>query len=255
MLLDRFVVELGSKLMEKDTAVLEKEIEVSKFFTFDPNHVDHNEMLALGMAPNIARRVNKYRDAGGVFKKKADLLKIYGLDSALYTRLEPFIEIAQRASGPAHPVKIQKRNVEEKVVLQDLNEADTTDLKKIHGIGNVLSLRIVRYRALLGGFISLQQLEDVYGLKPEVMDDLKERYFIAEEFEPSKINVNQDNYDKLAYHPYISKNQARSILAFRMQHGAFSDLNDLLEIDLLDKETFAKVSPYLQLGSKTSAGN
>ena len=56
--------------------------------------------------------------------------------------------------------KIAHRSIPRK----DLNEVDSVWLTSIHGIGPVLSKRLVKYRKLLGGFNSIDQLKEVYGL-------------------------------------------------------------------------------------------
>ena len=252
VLLKQFINEIDSRLVEKDQMAPPEFLEEKKLFAFDPNDVTQEQMITLGISEKIAGRIDKYRKAGGTFVARSDLMKIYGFDSLLYTELAPFIVIPQPQQHISE-AKAQAEVLETKLVLRDVNQADTSDLKEIYGIGPVLSSRILSYRELLGGFVNLQQLNEVYGLKPEVVDRLKERYFISADFEPRKININRNDYDKLTYHPYISKNLARAILAYRLQHGVFTDLNDLLKVDLLDEETFAKISPYLQLGSGPAA--
>ena len=49
----------------------------------------------------------------------------------------------------------------------DLNTADTTALQTIQGIGPASARRIVRYRSLIGGFSSTDQLLKVWGISPE----------------------------------------------------------------------------------------
>ena len=49
----------------------------------------------------------------------------------------------------------------------ELNEADTLTLKKIPGIGSTFARRIVRYRELLGGYYTVEQLAEVYGIDEE----------------------------------------------------------------------------------------
>ena len=57
----------------------------------------------------------------------------------------------------------------------DINTANAEDLQKIHGIGQVLSQRIIRYRERLQGFALETQLAEVYGLSPEVVARLQDR--------------------------------------------------------------------------------
>lgn len=54
----------------------------------------------------------------------------------------------------------------------ELNSADTTELKRLRGIGSVLSARIVKYRTKLGGFSSVEELKNVYGLSDETYQSI-----------------------------------------------------------------------------------
>ena len=55
----------------------------------------------------------------------------------------------------------------------ELNSADTTALKKVPGIGSVFAKRIIKYRELLGGFYSVEQLGEVYGIDEERYKSMK----------------------------------------------------------------------------------
>lgn len=54
----------------------------------------------------------------------------------------------------------------------EINTADTTELKRLRGIGSVLSARIVKYRGKIGGFTSVEQLRNIYGLSQETYEDI-----------------------------------------------------------------------------------
>lgn len=128
----------------------------------------------------------------------------------------------------------------------DLNQADTAQLKMIYGIGSVLSNRIVKYRNWLGGYISTQQLHEVYGLKEEVLDTLVKYSFISQDFEPERININSTPAYLLDDHPYMEKAIAKNIENYIRQHGALTGSSQLYEIELLDSATINKIIPYLK---------
>ena len=46
----------------------------------------------------------------------------------------------------------------------DVNKATALDFQKVYGIGPVYSKRIVKFRAIFGGFVHMDQLQQVYGL-------------------------------------------------------------------------------------------
>lgn len=59
-----------------------------------------------------------------------------------------------------------------KPLVVNLNDADTTTLMLIHGIGPTFASRIVRYRDRLGGFTHKEQLLEVYGFTPELLNHI-----------------------------------------------------------------------------------
>ena len=70
---------------------------------FDPNLITLEEGLSLGMEEKVIRTLMKFRERGGVFREKADLKKIYGLNNQLYAELEPFISIASLEKDTVGP--------------------------------------------------------------------------------------------------------------------------------------------------------
>jgi len=140
--------------------------------------------------------------------------------------------------------KVKER---EKLITYDLNLADTTQLRSVYGIGSVLSNRIIKYRQLLGGFTSKNQLQEVYGLEDSVISKLNKRFYISLDFEPKRLKLNSDKSYVLDDHPYITKKIASAIDAYRFQHGAFKSVDDLNQIVIFDSSTVKKISPYLSL--------
>ena len=122
-------------------------------FPFDPNTADSTQLLRLGLEPWQVRNIYKYRARGGIYRKKEDFARLYGLTVKDYRRLEPYIRISSdylpastlvqeehhERDTLRYPVKIAEG---EQVVL---NTADTTELRKVPGIGAYYARRIVRY--------------------------------------------------------------------------------------------------------------
>ncbi|MEO9474297.1 MAG: helix-hairpin-helix domain-containing protein [Cyclobacteriaceae bacterium] len=125
----------------------------------------------------------------------------------------------------------------------DLNRATATQLQKIKGIGPVLSERIVKYRDYLGGFASYDQIREVYGLKPEVVEKLSEITFV--EGDIISIELNTDSIKLLAAHPYIDYKLARSIINYRKVHGNYTAPEELLSLKLMTDSLYQKLYPYI----------
>lgn len=219
-------------------------------FSFDPNVASQSTLSTLGFSGSTASRIIHYREKGGKFKIKSDLLKIYGMDSSLYARLYTFIQL------PALMASHQKKFIEtERPVITktkskikfDLNLADTAQLKKIYGIGPVLALRIVKYRLQLGGFIKPEQIAEVYGLDSSVVNKILKVSFLDQNFQPNLINVNTASEFDLDAHPYITKPMAKAIVTYRFQHGKFDKVEDIRNLHLFNEQVASKLMPYLKV--------
>jgi competence protein ComEA len=207
---------------------------------FDPNSASPTELMSVGIPKYIAERINQYRLKGGKFRVKSDLAKIYGFDSTLYQTLMPYIELPDKLEAK----KIDKPKIDVRVAEYDINIADTTDLKLVRGIGSVLASRIIKYRQALGGFISSDQVNEVYGLDSLVILELK-AFHISSGFSPEKIKINHASDQELDKHPYISLKQAKAIVTFRLQHGSYRSIDDLKQIKLLDARVIERIQPYI----------
>jgi DNA uptake protein ComE-like DNA-binding protein len=215
-------------------------------FSFDPNTLSQQKFEALGFTPKLALRIVHYRQKGGKFKIKSDLLKMYGMDSTFYETLIPFINLPGKKAETPHAAKSFKDNIEQKKFARfDLNQADTAQLRTIFGIGEKRSLRIIAYREKLGGFISQDQIGEIYTLDTAVVKALTRASFIGENFVPRKLLINSATEFELAAHPYLSKTAARQIVAYRFQHGKFQSTDDLRKIQTLDPKIIEKIASYL----------
>ena len=218
-------------------------IQVDSLFLFDPNTALFVELKMLGFEIETANKLIRYRERGGRFVVKADVMKIYGMDSIFFKHIYPFIDLPVVKESTKSFKKAFTKNTTDS--LFDLNLVDSTKLLDVFGIGTVLSSRIVRYRAKLGGFISENQLFEVYGLDSVVAKRLSDLSFINQSFKPEKINLNTFTEKQLSSHPYLSRSDAGAIVAYRFQHGPFKSIEDIRNIQSLDKKTFIKIESYL----------
>jgi DNA uptake protein ComE-like DNA-binding protein len=235
-----------------------KEINEPNFTSFDINKANANQLQASGFPQFLAERIVKYREKVKPFDSKSELLKIYDLDSSFYNKIYPYIRISkienkekQLKSGNKEIKKVQKTVFKKDIKINSsklkpvaINNADTLQLQEIYGIGPAYSKRIIDYRELIGGYKSLNQLNEVYGLKKENLDSLKKYIFIRMKFEPRQLKVNTVDADSLQSHPYISYKEANLIINFRNQHGQYESSNDFYKIKVLDSAWVKKVSSY-----------
>ncbi|MDX2304113.1 MAG: helix-hairpin-helix domain-containing protein [Microscillaceae bacterium] len=220
---------------------------------FDPNEASLETLLALGFSQKTAARLINYRNKGGKFRKKSDLQKIYGVSEQLYQSLEPYISLP-RNTQETKSISQNRKNFQKKDSNENnsakfqinLNIADTATFKKIPGIGNVLSLRIVGFREKLGGFVNPEQIREVYGLKKEIADKLLANAVLGD-YPIRQININRAELAELKQHPYLSDAIARAIVNYRKQHGDFTSVEELLKIKIINSEILHKIAPYLSI--------
>ena len=217
----------------------------AKLFNFDPNIATKDELLALGFHVKLAERIINYRVKGGKFYKKEDLKKIYGMDTVhLYKIIYPYI-ILQVNQKKEYQTQIERNQGFAKNQIINLNTADSADLVKIRGIGPAFATRIIKFRDKLGGFVTLKQLYEVYGLDSNTVATLIKSFSIDNHFKPRLIAINQVDFDGLKTHPYIGYKFAKIILAYRKQHGSIKDVEQLKQIKLFTEKDIEKLVPYL----------
>jgi competence protein ComEA len=216
-------------------------------FPFDPNTASAGDFVSLGLPKKMAQRIIAYRAKGGRFRIKSDLKKIYGIDSIWLALHYPFVTLPEKTERPERKPADRSRKLPVAAIRFDLNNADTSQLIGVYGIGSRLARRITAYRSRLGGFISLDQLTEIYGLDSAVIIELKKKAFIAVDFSPRQININRAGKKELSRLPYISFSLANSIASYRFSHGDFQSLDDLMRLVLMDKLTFQRIKPYLTI--------
>ncbi|SCM55326.1 putative protein {ECO:0000313/EMBL:CEA16961,1} [Petrimonas mucosa] len=125
-----------------------------------------------------------------------------------------------------------------------LNSADTADWKRIPGIGSVFANRIVKYQNLLGGFVSVEQLREVYGIDDELF--LRISPYIQADDNYSKLQINRMEFRELLKHPYLNYRQVQAIVNLRKKRGKIASINELAMLDEFTSEDIFRIEPYLE---------
>ncbi len=229
-------------------------------FPFDPNTADSTSLLRLGLQPWQVRNIYKYRAKGGIYRTKADFARLYGLTVKQYRELEPYIRISSdylpastlfkdsiarkrvskdssyiRRDTLLYPVKIAPG---EHIVL---NKADSTMLKKVPGIGRYFARSIIRYGERLGGYVHVDQLDEIEDFPVD-----SKKFFIVENPQTKKLNVNTLSIFKMRKHPYMGFFRAKAIDDHRRIEGKIKDLSDLSYHRDFTPEAIERLRPYVE---------
>lgn len=225
----------------------------AELFAFDPNTVTVADWKRLGIREKTAVTIQNYLSKGGHFYKPEDLGKIYGLHKDEVERLMPYVRIAGAAKPEYKKAEFAADNADKKKEdyskpvytpkTIDINTADTTAFIALPGIGSKLAARIVNYREKLGGFHSVNQIGETYGLADSTFQKIKTRLTVTGGVR--KININTASATELKM-PYLPYNVVNAIVQYRNQHGAYKTVDDIRKVLLVDEALFNKVSPYLK---------
>jgi competence protein ComEA len=236
------------------------------FIRFNPNTVSVTELSRMGLSPFVIVNWMKYREAGGFFKEATDVEKIYGLDSLVLKEMRTFIYFSsidqqikdrervslRKNESLEHVPDVENKllpGAKEQLLRIDINRADTARLRLINGIGPVFSQRIVDFRKVLGGFYSIEQLGEVYGLPPDLIEKVRVNLIVNSE-DVSKMAVNSVSLRKLQAHPYINFYQAKEIVEYRRNNGSVTGREVLKKFSSFDEMSLEKVLPYLSFEEK-----
>jgi competence protein ComEA len=241
---------------------LQKEAKPKRtLFTFDPNTCDDAAWTALGFTQGQIKSIRNFIGKGGSFKTKADLSKMYVISQEEYEELYPYIALPDaiaydNTNNYANKPKDYNSNsynangyqkFDYSTILIEINSADTVEFKKLKGIGGFLARKIVEYRNKLGGYYSTEQLQEVYRMTPEKVDTIRKN-IVADVALIKKINVNTATVEVLSKHPYLNSSQAKTLVAYREQHGPFKTVEGIKKCVLIDAVTYEKVKHYLEVG-------
>nr|MBC7613498.1 helix-hairpin-helix domain-containing protein [Pseudopedobacter sp.] len=222
-------------------------------FNFNPNNLEIEDWMKLGLSEKQARTIKNYEAKGGRFKTKADVEKMYSISASTYEKLAPYIQIPDENSAgfedktqEMNTAKIENVKSTSPKVILDINKADSAEFTQIKGIGPAFASRIVKYRSRLGGFYKKEQLQEVWGLDSIKYAQIKNQTIISN-IQLHQININNCTFDEFKTFPYLSYKQMNAIINYRIQHGDYKVLDDLNKITILNTDLIKKIAPYITL--------
>ena len=178
-----------------------------------------------------------------MFKQKKDLQKVYGISDNFFSQLEPYILIENKSV-------IEKNNSNDKNVVAtptksqtkiELNAADSISLIGLNGVGPSFAKRILKYRGILGGYTSVEQLKEVYGFTDELYEKVKP-YIFVDANSVKKLDLNKDDFKVINKHPYLSYELTKTLFDWRKKTTInAANLKDIIN----DDAVYNKLLPYL----------
>lgn len=218
-----------------------------ELFSFNPNELNDSISKSLGMPQYLSSRIINYVNKGGRFRVKKDLLRIYGMDSSLFFRLEPYITLPDSAPELRKYTSDFETNkkFEKPMEVYDLNTCTYRQLTDISGIGEWRANKILNYRNRLGGFTSIEQLREISSIDSAVFEQLKKQLTVRT---PVFRKISLKNFQCLnGFHPYLKKELCHEIEEKLFLNPQLTDIEAIRSLPMMNDSIWQKLSPYLSL--------
>lgn len=223
---------------------------VPKIYPFNPNFITDFKGYKLGMSVSEIDRLLAYRKLNKYVNSPAEFQHVTKVSDSLLNAISPYFKFPDWVTHKKNtisydPKSFSKFEKKEKNVVLDINRASQEDLIKVYGIGAGLSERILKQKELLGGFVSMEQMKDVWGLSPEVIENLNKSFKVSMQPTLKKINVNNASVKELSQFPYFRYTLAKAIVTYRSMHGDIKTPADLTKINGFPVEKVNIIGLYL----------
>jgi len=221
----------------------------SKIHPFNPNFITDFKGYKLGMSSEEIDRLLDYRKQNKWINSKEDFKKVTKVSDSFLDQISSYFKFPDWISNPKPKYSDWRKGFKEKTFDQkiDLNSATQLELKKVNGIGEALSKRIIDYRDKLGGFTNDIQLYEVYGLDYQLTDKVRNDFTVKTPKEIIKMNLNKISASDIATVPGISFELAKRIWEFRILNEGIVDFIELKKIEGLTERKLQGIQLYLKL--------
>jgi DNA uptake protein ComE-like DNA-binding protein len=230
-----------------DSLKQQKETYKTKAYPFNPNFITDFKGYKLGMSVTEMDRLLAFRKLDKYVNSAEEFQKVTKISNSLLKTMSPYFKFPDWVNNKHSNFKtFENKDFSKKEVLKvlDINQASKEDLMKVYGIGNGLSERIVKQKEAYGGFVSMEQMDDVWGLSPEVVENLKTHFKVSERPNVKKININNASVKELTYFHNFGYTLAKEIVTYRTMKGDIK-VEDLTKIKDFPVEKIKIIALYL----------
>ena len=217
-------------------------------YPFNPNFITDFKGYKLGMSVAEIDRLLAYRKQNKFVNSAAEFQAVTKVSDSLLNAISPYFKFPDWVNNKKEYTTSTAKptfNKPEKIVVVDINQATKADLMKVYGIGDKISDRILDYKNKLGAFVSMEQLDDVWGLSPEVIAKLNQNFEVKSTAGIQKININNASIKELSQFPFFKYTLAKEIVVFRSMNGDIKT-EDLSKIKGFPVDKIKIIALYLE---------
>lgn len=221
----------------------------SKIYPYNPNFITDYKGYKYGMTTEqldrlfAFRKKNKYVNSAKEFQEVTKVSDSLLKEMAVYFKFPDWVNRKSEYVSKYRPFPMKEKEV---IIIKDINHATAEDLIKIRGIGEGISARILKEREKFGAFASMDQMQFIWGLSPEVVEYLNRYFKVVDVKDMKSININSASLKELSAFPFFNYTIAREILIYRSMNGKIKDVADLTKIKGLSIEKASVIALYLE---------
>lgn len=252
---------VGSEMNNEDKAwmLVQSEIDSLKniqatkkdtIYPFNPNYITDYKGYKLGMTIQEIDRLHAYRKQGKFVNSAEEFQQVTQVSNSFLSKISPYFKFPDwvKNKGTATSEKFHKflPKEKEKIIQKDINTATREDLIAVYGIGEKLADKILLEKEKLGGFVSMEQFQFMWGISPEAISDLEKRFSVKTQNGIRKIAINDLSQKELAKFPYFNYALAKEIVIYRTMNSGIKNIDDLTKIKGMPNEKIKIIALYLE---------
>lgn len=234
---------------EMDSLKLHKDVNTFKIYPYNPNFITDYKGYKLGMTTQELDRLFAFRKQNKYVNSAKEFQEVTGVSDSLLKVMSVNFKfpdwVNNKKEYSSNSFSFPKKE-KEVIVVKDINHATAEDLIKIRGIGEAISQRILKEREKYGGFATMEQMQFIWGLSPEVINYLNQYFKVGDVSQIKKININTASLKELSAYPFFNYSLAREILIFRSMNTRIKDVEDLTKIKGFPVEKVNIIALYLE---------
>lgn len=217
-------------------------------YPFNPNFITDFKGYKLGMKLEEIDRLLAFRKQNKFVNSAAEFQAVTKVSDSLLGIISPYFKFpdwVKNKKNGYQPFPKKDFSKPEKIAVLDINQATKEDLMKVYGIGDKISDRILEQKQKYGAFVSMEQMNDIWGLSPEVIEKLNASFIIKSSANSIKININNSSVKELSQFPFFRYQLAKEIVIYRTMNGNIT-IEDLSKIKGFPVDKIKIIAVYLE---------
>ena len=217
-------------------------------YPFNPNFITDFKGYKLGMSVEEIDRLLAFRKQNKFVNSASEFQAVTKVSDSLLKAISPYFKFpdwVKNKKNNYQPFENKNYSKAEKVIVLDINQATKEDLMKVYGIGEKISDRILAEKEKYGGFVSMEQMQFVWGLSPEVIENLNKYFEVKSAPKIKRININNASVKELSQFPFFKYALAKDIVIYRSMNGDIKT-EDLSKIKGFPIDKIKIIALYLE---------